>query len=107
VTDFYYCLIEQISDKCKLPNFHKVDKHYTQLVNRYMNKYLVVMAAMVAMLAAATVITTDNAFADKSQAVSQVNDCGNGDSPTNVFCQNLASQIQGDGNAAALTGEQD
>jgi hypothetical protein len=35
-----------------------------------MNKYLVVMAAMVAMLAAATVITTDNAFADKSQAVS-------------------------------------
>jgi hypothetical protein len=64
------------------------------------------MAVMVAMLAAATVIATDNAFADKNQAVSQVNDCGNGDTPVDVFCQNLASQKQGDGNTAALVGEQ-
>jgi uncharacterized membrane protein len=81
-------------------------------------KYLVVVVAMAAMLVAATALATDNAFADKkrhddkkksyekSQAVSQVNDCGNGDFLFDVFCQNLASQIQGDGNAAALVGEQ-
>jgi hypothetical protein len=44
---------------------------------------------------------------EKSQAVSQVNDCGNGDNPIDVFCQNLASQIQGDGNAAVLDADQD
>jgi hypothetical protein len=76
-------------------------------------KYLVVVAAMAVMLVAATALATDNAFADKkkggykkTQAVSQVNDCGNGDFPEFVFCQNLASQIQGDNNAAALEGEQ-
>ncbi|MEU6998887.1 hypothetical protein [Nonomuraea sp. NPDC046570] len=41
-----------------------------------------------------------------SQAISQTNDCGNGDTPTDVFCQNLASQIQGDHNTATLTGKQ-
>jgi uncharacterized membrane protein len=82
--------------------------------NRRMNtKYLVVVAALAAILVAATALATENAFADKkksyskSQAVSQVNDCGNGSGPIDVFCQNLASQIQGDGNAAALVGEQD
>jgi uncharacterized membrane protein len=82
-------------------------------------KYLVVVAAMTAMLVAVTALATDNAFADKkrhddkkkgyekSQAVSQVNDCGNGDNPIDVFCQNLASQIQGDANAAVLDADQD
>jgi uncharacterized membrane protein len=100
--------------------------------NRRMNtKYLVVVAAMAVMLVAATALATDSAFADKkrhddkkksyekSQAVSQVNDCGNGKrqngdmvdttpsgGPIDVFCQNLASQIQGDNNAAALEDEQ-
>jgi hypothetical protein len=76
-------------------------------------KYLVVVAAMTAMLVAATVLATDSAFADKkrksyekSQAVSQTNDCGNGDTPIDVFCQNLASQIQGDNNAPALDADQ-
>jgi uncharacterized membrane protein len=87
--------------------------------NRRMNtKYLVVVAAMAAMLVAATALATDSAFADKkrhddkksgyqkSQAVSQVNDCGNGDTPIDVFCQNLASQIQGDFNTPVLEAEQ-
>jgi uncharacterized protein YdeI (BOF family) len=87
--------------------------------NRRMNtKYLVVVAAMAVMLVAATALATDNAFADKNrkhdgkggykktQAASQVNDCGNGDTPIDVFCQNLASQIQGDGNAAVLDADQ-
>jgi flagellar basal body-associated protein FliL len=75
-------------------------------------KYIVAVAAMAAMLVAATALATDSAFATKkrhrseSQAAAQTNDCGNGFQPFDVFCQNLASQIQGDGNAAALTGEQ-
>jgi flagellar basal body-associated protein FliL len=82
--------------------------------NRKMNtKYLVVVAAVAAMLIAAIALATDSAFADKmrkssekNQATAQVNDCGNDFEPFNVFCQNLASQIQGDDNSAALSGEQ-
>jgi hypothetical protein len=81
-------------------------------------KYLVVVAEMTAMLVAATALATDSAFADKnrkhdgkggyqkSQATSQVNDCGNGDGPEFVFCQNLASQIQGNYNTPVLEAEQ-
>jgi hypothetical protein len=60
------------------------------------------------MLVAATALsTTGNAFAtDKSQSVAQTNDCGNGELPLNVGCQNTASQIQGDENTAALASEQ-
>jgi hypothetical protein len=77
------------------------------------SKYMVVVAAMAVMLIGATAFATDDAFADKkkkgyekSQAVSQVNDCGNGELPLNVFCSNTASQIQGDENAASLASEQ-
>jgi hypothetical protein len=62
-------------------------------------KYMVVVAAMAVMLIGATAVVTDDAFADKkrhddkkkggyekSQTVSQVNDCGNGEAPLNVFC---------------------
>ena len=74
---------------------------------------MVVVAAMAVMLIGATAFATDDAFADKkkkgyekSQAVSQVNECGNGELPLNVFCSNTASQIQGDENAASLASEQ-
>jgi hypothetical protein len=40
------------------------------------------------------------------RAISQVNDCGNGKYPYNVFCSNSASQIQGDYNAPALITDQ-
>ena len=76
-------------------------------------KYMVVVAAMAIMLIGATALATDDAFADKkkksyekSQAVSQVNDCGNGELPLNIGCQNTASQIQGDDNEAALASNQ-
>ena len=76
-------------------------------------KYMVIVAAMTAMLVGATALaTTDSAFAggkkhyEKSQALSQANACGNGDMPLDVFCQNLASQIQGDGNAMNIIGVQ-
>ena len=77
------------------------------------SKYMVVVVAMAVMLIGATAFATDDAFADKrkkgyekSQAVSQVNECGNGELPLNVFCSNTASQIQGDENSASLASEQ-
>jgi hypothetical protein len=80
---------------------------------RRMNvKYLIIVASMTAMLVGATALsTTESAFAgkkkyEKSQAISQANACGNGVLPLNVFCQNLVSQIQGDGNAVNVIGVQ-
>ena len=80
---------------------------------RSMNvKYLIIVTSMTAMLVGATALsTTDSAFAgkkkyEKSQAISQANACGNGVLPLNVFCQNLVSQIQGDGNAVNVIGVQ-
>jgi hypothetical protein len=75
-------------------------------------KYFAIVAVITLMLVGATALsTTDNAFAgkkkyEKSQAASQVNECGNGELPLNVFCQNLLSQIQGDGNAVNVIGVQ-
>lgn len=71
--------------------------------------------ALAAILVASTALaTSDNAFADKkkkthyeaSQAGSQTNDCGNDDTPVDVFCQNLISQLEGDGNAVIILGAQ-
>jgi hypothetical protein len=75
-------------------------------------KYIAIVAVITVMLVGATALSTiDNAFAgkkkyEKSQAASQVNECGNGELPLNVFCQNLLSQIQGDGNAVNVIGVQ-
>ena len=74
-------------------------------------KYMFIVAAVAVMLIGATALATEDAFAgkkkyEKSQAVAQTNDCGNGELPLNVGCQNTASQIQGDENSAALASEQ-
>jgi hypothetical protein len=75
-------------------------------------RYMVVVAAMTAMLIGATALATDSAFADgkkhydKNQAISQANACGNGFLPENVFCQNIGSQVQGDENAVSAAGSQ-
>jgi hypothetical protein len=69
-------------------------------------KYLVIAAALTAMLVT-VLATTDSVFAyDRSQATAQKNDCGNGELPLNIGCQNTASQIQGDRNTVALASEQ-
>jgi hypothetical protein len=100
-----------------LPN---ADKHKNHEAIRSMNsKYLAVVAVLAVMLVTATALATEDAFADKkrhddkkkggygkSQAVSQVNDCGNGELPLNVWCQNTASQIQGEGNYVATESAQ-
>lgn len=82
-------------------------------INGNMNtKYLLLVATMTVMLVGATSLsTTDSALAgkknyEKTQAASQANACGNGELPLNVFCQNLLSQIQGDGNAVNVIGVQ-
>jgi len=77
---------------------------------------MVVIAAMAVMLIGATALSTsESAFAggnghkksyEKNQAVSQANACGNGVMPYDIGCQNTASQIQGDENAASLASEQ-
>jgi hypothetical protein len=83
------------------------------LVIRNMNtKCLVMVAAMAVMLIGATAFATDSAFADgkkkyeKNQALSQANACGNGKLPMYVFCDNQASQIQGDDNAVSTASAQ-
>ncbi|MGH9977092.1 MAG: hypothetical protein ACRD8Z_14835 [Nitrososphaeraceae archaeon] len=75
------------------------------------SKYFLIVVVMTAMLIGASALaTTDSAFAGKkreyNQATSQVNACGNGELPLNVFCQNIESQIQGDENGVGITGQQ-
>jgi hypothetical protein len=75
-------------------------------------KYMFVVAAMAVMLIGTTAFATYSAFADgkkkygKSQAISQVNECGNGVMPKDVRCQNTASQIQGDENILTTAADQ-
>ena len=57
--------------------------------------------------AISTLTTAESVFAYRNnQATSQISDCGNGFEPTNVGCQNTASQIQGDKNTVALSSQQ-
>ena len=65
------------------------------------------VAALLLATAALTMTNIGNAFAyESSQGGSQANDCGNGQDPFNVLCQNLFSQIEGDGNAVNIIGLQ-
>src|SRR5918996_1544486 len=69
-----------------------------------------VIAVAAVMLVAATteMAITGYAFAyNRNQATSAAaNDCGNGQVPTNIGCQNTNSQIQGDENSVALSSQQ-
>ena len=70
---------------------------------------IIAIAAVAVMLIASAAVQED-AYAGKKkkyvQSLSQANDCGNGLLPLNVYCQNLAAQIQGDGNAMNIIGVQ-
>jgi hypothetical protein len=66
-------------------------------------KYAVIAAleAAVILVVSISLISPDSVFADgyeKSQAVSQVNECGNYWFPVNIICSNINSQAQDDGN---------
>jgi uncharacterized membrane protein len=71
---------------------------------------IIAVAAVTVMLIASAATVQEDAFARKKkkyeQSLSQANDCGNGKLPLNVYCQNLAAQIQGDGNAMNIIGVQ-
>ncbi|MGE5662315.1 MAG: hypothetical protein ACM3X1_08730 [Ignavibacteriales bacterium] len=71
---------------------------------------IVALAAVAVMLIASTATLQGDAFAGKKtkyeQTLSQANDCGNGKLPMYVYCQNLANQLQGDGNAMNIIGAQ-
>jgi hypothetical protein len=68
---------------------------------------VMIVATVLLATAALTITTIDNAFAySKNQATTGTNACGNGLVPTNVGCQNVDSQIQGDENSVALTAQQ-
>ena len=58
---------------------------------------------------AASIVGTHIVFAssyEKSQTISQTNDCGNYWFPLNVLCSNVGSQVQGDENSVAITAGQ-
>lgn len=81
------------------------------MYNGSINKRTLVAAALGIILLATTAVsigtTEEKVFAyEKNQAASLANGCGNGDVPFNVLCQNLLSQIQGDGNAVNIIGLQ-
>jgi hypothetical protein len=73
--------------------------------------------ALAAPTALATILVTTCSFMDtyiafatgyeKSQVISQVNECGSYWFPINVFCPNINSQIQGDENSAKVTAAQE
>ena len=57
--------------------------------------------------AVVSIVSSENVFAyESNQAKSDVNECGNGLTPTDIGCQNLDSQSQGDENTVVLTAHQ-
>ncbi|HET6641246.1 MAG TPA: hypothetical protein VFG77_06550 [Nitrososphaeraceae archaeon] len=67
------------------------------------------IAAMLLVAATVSMATRESADAYAyaiNQAKSDVNECGNGDTPTNVGCQNSDSQIQGDNNSPSIASSQ-
>jgi hypothetical protein len=70
--------------------------------------FLVTIAFFISIIAA-SIVGPHIVFAssyEKSQTISQTNDCGNYWFPLNVLCSNVGSQAKGDENSVAIaTGE--
>jgi hypothetical protein len=69
----------------------------TQSIRMNAKSLAVIAGVMLAILASVNDVSATKY--ESSQASSGANDCGNGFAPLNIFCQNLASQVEGDGNA--------
>ena len=70
--------------------------------------FLVTIAVFISIIAA-SIVGTHIVFAsnyEKSQTISQTNDCGNYWFPLNVLCSNVGSQVQSDENSVAITAGQ-
>lgn len=68
--------------------------------------FLAIIVAFIFLIIASTVIGTHTVFAgsyEKSQIISQTNECGNYWFPLNVLCSNVSSQVKGDENNVAVT----
>ena len=66
--------------------------------------FLVTLAAFIS-LVGASIVGTHIVYAssyEKSQMISQNNDCGNYWFPLNVLCSNVGSQVQGEENSVAI-----
>ena len=72
---------------------------------------LLMVAVVTAMLVTSAALATEGVYAtkykEKNQAVSQVNECGNGELAMNVLCNDVASTVQGKRNVVSLTGAQE
>jgi hypothetical protein len=71
--------------------------------------FLAIIAAFIFLITASTVMGTHIVFAssyEKSQIISQTNECGNYWFPLNVLCSNVSSQVQGDENSVAVATRQ-
>jgi hypothetical protein len=76
-------------------------------VNRRSLAVTTIATIMLITATTTSMATTGNVFAsNRNQATASTNDCGNGQMPTNVGCQNVDSQIQGDENTVALASKQ-
>ena len=67
--------------------------------------FLAIIAGFIFLITASTVMGTHVVFAssyEKSQIISQTNECGNYWFPLNVLCSNVSSQVQGDENSVAV-----
>jgi hypothetical protein len=64
---------------------------------------IVTVAFAVSLVAAQSV---GNVFAEDNQKSSQINNCGNGNNPTNVFCQNINPQLLGHDNDGSVIPKQ-
>ena len=61
------------------------------------------------LLITASIVGTHMVFAssyEKSQTISQINECGNYWFPLNVLCSNVDSQVKGDENSVAVSAEE-
>jgi hypothetical protein len=70
--------------------------------------FRVTIAAFIFLITVSNV-GTHIAFAssyEKSQTISQTNDCGNYWFPLNILCSNVGSQVQGDENSVAVAAGQ-
>ena len=71
--------------------------------------FLAIIAAFIFLITASTVMGTHIVFAssyEKSEVISQTNECGNYWFPLNVLCSNVSSQVQGDENSVAVATRQ-
>ena len=90
-----------------MPNADKLNSRSDISMNF---KYIAMVAVMAAISVGTTVITADSAFADEKnkrarQSVKPTH-VETENSPLNIGCQNIDSQIQGDENGVSLAAEQ-